>query len=115
VKHYTDPVATSGYVFIGATLSFTALALLDGQFKIPSSLPDWGLVLGISTVATVFPVVLIFVGLRRIRATQASIVSMLEPLFTIAMGVLILGEQLEALQLVGGVLVLTSVLILQRR
>lgn len=115
VSRVTDPVATSGYVFIGATLSFTALALLDGQFKIPGSLPDWGLVLGISTIATVFPVVLIFVGLRRIRATQASIVSMLEPLFTIAMGVLILGERLGALQLAGGALVLTSVLILQRR
>lgn len=115
VSRVSDPVATSGYVFVGATLSFTILALLDGQFKIPSSLPDWGLVWGISTIATVFPVILIFVGLRRIRATQASIVSMLEPLFTITMGVLILGERLEVLQLVGGALVLLSVFILQRR
>ncbi len=115
VSRVTEPVTTSGYVFIGATLSFTALALMDGQFKIPSSLPDWGLVLGISTIATVFPVILIFVGLRRIRATQASIVSMLEPLFTIGMGVLILGEHLNVAQLLGGSLILLSVVILQRR
>lgn len=59
--------------------------------------------------------VLIFVGLRRIRATHASIVSMLEPLFTIALGVLILGERLSLAQLLGGALVLLSVVILQRR
>lgn len=115
VSRVSDPVRTSGYVFLGAALSFTALAWLDGRFQVPGSLPDWGLLLGISTVATVFPVVLIFVGLRRIRATQASIVSMLEPLFTIALGVLILGERLSLAQLLGGGLVLLSVVILQRR
>lgn len=115
VSRVSDPVRTSGYVFVGAALSFTALAWLDGRFQVPGSLPDWGLLLGISTVATVFPVVLIFVGLRRIRATQASIVSMLEPLFTIALGVLILGERLSLAQLLGGGLVLLSVVILQRR
>ncbi len=115
VSRVSDPVRISGYVFVGAALSFTALAWLDGRFQVPGSLPDWGLLLGISTVATVFPVVLIFVGLRRIRATQASIVSMLEPLFTIALGVLILGERLSLAQLLGGSLVLLSVVILQRR
>ncbi|MCX7783474.1 MAG: DMT family transporter [Meiothermus sp.] len=115
VSRVSDPVRTSAYVFVGAALSFTALAWLDGQFKMPGSLPDWGLLLGISTVATVFPVILVFVGLRRIRATQASVVSMLEPLFTIALGVLILGERLSLAQLLGGGLVLLSVVILQRR
>lgn len=115
VSHVSDPVRTSGYVFVGAALSFTALAWLDGRFQVPGSLSDWGLLLGVSTVATVFPVVLIFAGLRRIRATRASIVSMLEPLFTIALGVLILGERLSLAQLLGGGLVLLSVVILQRR
>lgn len=115
LSRVSDPVVASGYVFVGAALSFTVLALLDGRFRIPSSLPDWGLVSGISTIATVLPVILIFVGLRRIRATQASIVSMLEPLFTIVLGALILDERLGTLQLVGGALVLLSVLILQRR
>lgn len=115
VTRRTDPVATSGYVFLGAALSFTGLALLDGQLRVPAGLADWGLVLGISTVATVIPVVAIFFGLKRVRATQASILSMLEPIFTIAMGVLLLGERLSPNQILGGLLVLAAVILLQRR
>lgn len=50
VSRASDPVRTSGYVFVGAALSFTALAWLDGRFQVPGSLSDWACSWGISTL-----------------------------------------------------------------
>lgn len=100
---------------MGSALSFTGLALLDGRLKVPHSVQDWGLLMGISTVASVIPVVLLFLGLRRVSTPQAAILSTLEPVFAILLGVMVLGERLSAMQLAGGVLVLLAVVLLQRK
>ena len=69
----------------------------------------------IASVSTVMPIVLFMAGLARVGPSTASIASTVEPLFTVALAWLVLGETLGPVQLVGGALVLSAVVLLQLR
>jgi len=52
-------------------------------------------------------------GLPRVGAARAALVSTVEPVITVLLAVVILGERLSAVQVVGGVLVLLAVILVQ--
>ncbi|HSS36731.1 MAG TPA: DMT family transporter, partial [Patescibacteria group bacterium] len=52
-------------------------------------------------------------GTKRIGAAQASLISTFEPIWTISLAALLFGETLGPLQLVGGALVISGVLLAQ--
>jgi drug/metabolite transporter (DMT)-like permease len=54
-----------------------------------------------------------YAGARRIGAAQASLVSTVEPVYTITLAALLLGDVLGPIQMVGGVMVIAGVLIAQ--
>ncbi len=55
------------------------------------------------------------VGMERVGASTASIVSTFEPVVTVALAVALYGERLGPLQALGGALVLAAVIALQAR
>ena len=69
----------------------------------------------IASVSTVMPIVLFMAGLARVGASTASIASTVEPVITVVLAWLVLGEVLGPLQLAGGALVLSAVVLLQIR
>ncbi|MDO8949560.1 MAG: DMT family transporter [Actinomycetota bacterium] len=69
----------------------------------------WWLLALIVVVPTFLAVLLYLNGVRRLGPAQAAIVSTTEPLFTIAMAAVFLGERLEPMQLAGAVLVVAGV------
>jgi drug/metabolite transporter (DMT)-like permease len=73
----------------------------------------WGAFLAVATIGTVLPFGLFISGLRFLPPTQASIVSMLEPVVASLAAYAILGETLLPLQVLGGALVLAGVLVVQ--
>jgi drug/metabolite transporter (DMT)-like permease len=73
----------------------------------------WGGFLAIATVGTVIPFGLFISGLVCLPPTQASILSMLEPVVAATAAYLILGETLLPLQMLGGGLVLAGVLLVE--
>jgi drug/metabolite transporter (DMT)-like permease len=77
------------------------------------SLGLWGVFLAVASIGTVVPFGLFISGLRFLPPTQASIVSMLEPVVAAVAAYLILGETLNSIQILGGVLVLTGVVVVQ--
>lgn len=82
-----------------------------------ATLPDgpvqWGIVIGIGVVGTGVPLVLLYEGLRFLQANRASVVGTVEPVTTVALGVVLLGEPLTTGTIVGGGLVLAGVLLSQ--
>lgn len=76
-------------------------------------LRTWLLFVSLSVVSTVLPFSLFFSGIRRIKATQASITGMLEPVVAGFVAYLFLGETLTILQLIGASLVLGGIVLLQ--
>jgi drug/metabolite transporter (DMT)-like permease len=109
----TSPLAFAASVASGAAVTFTAVALLRGGIHASGEGVMW--VSLIASVSTVLPLVLFMAGIARVGPSTASIASTVESPFTVLLAFIVLGETLGPLQLVGGALVLSAVVILQLR
>jgi drug/metabolite transporter (DMT)-like permease len=109
----TSPLAFSASVSTGAALGFTTVALLGGGIQTSAEGAMW--VVLIASVSTVLAIVLFMAGLARVGPSTASIGSTVEPVFTVALAWVVLGELLGPLQLAGGALVIAAVVLLQLR
>jgi len=74
----------------------------------------WIFLAGFSLLSVLLPFSFYFAGLQRLEPTRAVIVSCLEPVFSIAIAALALGEVMHPLQAVGVVMVLAAILIVHR-
>lgn len=102
----------SFYVIGISTLIMGAVCLLSGQLVLPGSWMGWGLCLVFALTVTVGAVVLFQQGTFLVGAQHASILSTLEPITSVFLGVLVLGEPLGIQTVVGACLViLASILI----
>ena len=109
----TSPLAFAAAVATGCAVGFTAVALLSGGIHASEEGVMW--IALIASVSTVMPIVLFMAGLARVGASTASIASTVEPVITVVLAWIVLGEVLGPLQLVGGALVLSAVVLLQIR
>jgi drug/metabolite transporter (DMT)-like permease len=112
MRKYT-PWTVLLYGLLFATLAWNVLhpplkALF--QFYDPA---EWFWIGFISVCGTVLPFGLYFEGIQRIRSTHASITATLEPITAGVISALLLGEYLSPLQILGGVLVIASIIGLQ--
>ena len=101
-------------VCTGAAVSLTVGSALTGQLRLGEvTLPGWGWLACIAIVSTVAGITLFFAGLSRVGPTSASILSTFEPVVTVVLAAAVLAERLAPVQLAGGALVLTAVLVLR--
>ena len=77
--------------------------------------PAVGLALGLGTVATVLPILLVAEALRRLGATQVALLSSVGPVVTITLAWLLLGESISLLQSLGAGLVIAGVVLVSLR
>jgi drug/metabolite transporter (DMT)-like permease len=86
-------------------VSLTLGSALLGELR-PAELTaaGWGWLACLALVSTVASISLFFAGLRRVGPTTASILATVEPLVTVLLALLVLGETLGVLQAVGGAL-----------
>ena len=75
------------------------------------AVPGWALIAWMVVLGTVVPFALVLQSLRHLRATQASVVGMTEPLIASLIAFVLLGEVLTPVQILGGAVVLTGVLL----
>lgn len=98
-------------VCLGSTLSALMMALFEHRFVVPDQMGIWLNMLGIGTLCTSIPILLLLKGLKDISALQASILSVLEPVFVIFLGVVLLGESITAVDYIGVVTLLSGALL----
>lgn len=92
--------------------TFAGASLPMGSAATP--IPTWTLATWMVVMGTVVPFWLVLISLRYLRASQASVVGMTEPLLAIAIAWLALGEAMTAVQIVGAFVVLGGVLLAER-
>lgn len=99
------------YTFGVASVMAAILTLASGNTMSPSAWQGsvWWLLAAIVIVPTFFAIVLYLEGIRGLGPSQAAVISTLEPLFTIVLAGVVLGEQLAPVQLLGAGLVLAGV------
>lgn len=74
---------------------------------------QWKWILYIAVMGTIIPFGLYFVGINYIRSTRAIITATLEPISAAFMAFFFLGEAMEPLQILGGMVVVGAIVLLQ--
>ena len=110
-----NPTAAGALMLSATALAFWVSALALGRPVLPAEIPAaaWGGIAGVGIVATFVAVQAFYAGAHRIGAARASIVSTVEPIWTIVLANLLFAEVLGPLQLVGGAMILAGVVIAQ--
>lgn len=101
------------YGLLFATLSWNVLhPPLEAFLRFYDPI-EWICILFIAVCGTILPFGLYFEGVSHIRSTHASITATLEPITAGVISALLLGEMLSSLQVLGGLLVIASIILLQ--
>jgi len=121
-----DPISTLFYTMLVSTifwlifsewwsfdLSIAADSLSLGGNLANISVPSWMLLVWIGVFGSFAPMAFSFIALGHLSATGVGILSTAETVFAFIFGYLWLGEKIDALQFVGGALVITGIIIAQ--
>lgn len=106
-------VAASAVIMSGAALAFCLLAALNHELALPRNATGWAIGVGIALIPTMVAISLFLAGLPRVGAARAALLSTWEPVVTVLLAVVILGDRLSIIQVIGGVLVLLAVIVVQ--
>jgi drug/metabolite transporter (DMT)-like permease len=105
--------SASTIVIISAGVAFSGIVAVKGV-KFPGTAFGWVSVLAIALVSTALAIVAFFAGLKRIDPANASMISTLEPVVTVALAVMVLGETMTLHKILGGMMIIAAVLLLAR-
>jgi len=103
----------SAAIITGAAVAFCLLAGVTNQLTLPPTASGWAVVVGLAVFPTMFAISLFLAGLPRVGAARAALLSTWEPVVTVGLAVLVLGDRLSLIQIVGGILVLLAVIVVQ--
>jgi drug/metabolite transporter, DME family len=101
------------YVIFSASLFWM---VINPPWKIAAahySAGQWLFLLGFSLISVLIPFALYFAGLQHLEPTRAIVVSCLEPVFSIVIAAVTLGEVMRPVQGVGILLVLIAIIVVQ--
>lgn len=110
--HRTGAWVGTAWLAAGAGLSFSVLGWAAGVLFDPLVPSAILIVLGLILASTILPLGTFLAGVERIGPSTASFISTLEPVFTVLLAFLFLGERLVWVQGVGGTLVVISAFLL---
>lgn len=113
VMRQLSAVQSSVIIFASAGAVSCLLMVINGP-QLPVTVEGWMVVASLVLIATVLPVVTFLVGLERIGPANASMFSTLEPVITVLLATIVLRETLPPMTLLGGSLILASVILLAR-
>ncbi len=95
-------------VMIGAAVANLALWSVQ-RFDMPNDATGWAAITGAAVVSTILAMGLFFAGVSRIGPGEAAVLSTIEPVVSIGVGVIALDENLTPIRVIGAVLVLFGV------
>jgi drug/metabolite transporter (DMT)-like permease len=112
----TDPILMIAMII---TAAFVSLGLFNaaqgGPHLAHVTAQGWEAVLAIAVVSTVIPTAAFLMGIRKVGPATGSIVATLEPVITVTLAVIVFGDRLGPLQLLGGLGVIAAVVIVNLR
>jgi drug/metabolite transporter (DMT)-like permease len=111
----TDPVLLTAMIITAAGLAVGVWTATHGGPHLHVAAQGWEAVVAIAVVSTVVPTAAFLVGIRRIGPATAAIVATLEPVITVALAMVVFGDDLGPLQLLGGAGVIGAVVLVNLR
>ena len=109
-KVEVHPILSTLMVSIGCMITCFISSLVDSSFSVPSGLNNWFNIIGIGLICTAVPILLLLQALKYIDAEKASTLSVLEPVFVLILGIILLDEKVTSTQILGTIIVLSGAL-----
>lgn len=100
-------------ICMGCALISLIFAVGSSTVMIPETSRQWINILILGVLATAIPIQLLLNGLKYISSVKASILSVLEPVVTVIVGVTCLHESLQGIQILGILVTLAGALVIQ--
>ncbi len=113
LRGHSSLMRASAWVIVGSFATMVVTALIRRDVLIPDSPTMWAYLLALATVCTVLPIFCLTIGIQKLGAPKAAIIGTVEPILTIVIAAVTLGERMEPGQVLGGVFIIASVLLLQ--
>ena len=110
-----DPVLLTALIVTAAAVVIGTFTAVRGGPHLDATTGGWAAVAAVAVICTVIPVLAFLLGLQRVGAATASIVSTVEPLVTVLLAMAVFGERLGPVQAAGGALVLAAVVLVNVR
>lgn len=104
-----NPYVLNFYFAIVIALVLFIFGLISGQLVLVLPVMAYGYSFIIAILTSIVGIICLQLGVRYLGAATASILSMFEPVTSLIFGVLILGEQLTILKLIGCFLILGAI------
>lgn len=114
-RETTDPAPAAAVMTTATFAVWWIAALATGRPTTPADIPSeaWVPLIGVGLVSTAIALQAFYAGSKRIGAANASLVSTVEPIYTITLATLLFNEMLTPVQIAGGALVIGGVILAQ--
>ena len=108
-----DPSPAAALMTTATAGVYAPLLLTTGGALSPAAVPSavWPALLGLGLVATAIAIQTFYAGVKRVGGARASLISTVEPVYTVALAVILFGESLTPMQIAGGALVIFAVVL----
>ena len=103
------------FINIGAALGYWLICLvlpfgLDVEY--PSNTLSWLLIIAFSIFGTVVPFLFSYAGMKRVGPSMLAVITTLEPVLAITMGIIFLNESLTIQKVIGAAFVISALVLL---
>lgn len=95
-------------IMVGASLATVVMWLIT-RADLPSDVQGWSAAFAAAIISTIIALSFLIIGIQRIGPGQASVLSTIEPVVSITVGVIALNESLTAVRVLGAILVVIGV------
>jgi drug/metabolite transporter (DMT)-like permease len=108
-----DPSPAAALMTTATAAVYALLLLGSGGSLSPADVPAtvWPALLGLGLVATAIAIQAFYASVKRVGGARASLISTVEPVYTVTLAVILFGESLTPMQIVGGALVISAVVL----
>jgi drug/metabolite transporter (DMT)-like permease len=110
----TDSFLSSAIIITSASALYSIIIFFQGPV-FPSTLIGWTACTMIAIVSTIIGIVTFFAGLKKIGPVHAAMFSTVEPVVTVLMAWLFLGDMLGMEKIIGGSMVLVAGILLVKK
>jgi drug/metabolite transporter (DMT)-like permease len=110
-----DPILVSAQITTSAALLFFVYGLATSSLDFGAlDAQAWVAALSLTVLSTVVPILAFLEGMKRVGVGTATLLSTAEPVVTVGLAMVVLGERLAPIQLLGGALVVAALVVLSR-
>jgi len=114
VLRKADAFLSSAVIITAAATLYSIVIFFKGP-AFPGSFTGWAATLMIAIISTIVAIVAFFAGLKKLGPVHSSMLSMVEPVITVLLAWLFLGDLLGIYQILGGCMVLIAGMLLVRK